>query len=532
MQTARSITGFLITLAIPAHAQITVDPMNPVSICGSPTLSVDITVSSAINAGNLFTVELSDAAGSFASPTVIGSLSGTGSGTISCAFPAGIVGGSGIAIRVLASDPPEIGAPYPLPITTVIPPNAGLNAVLTVCSNGPLVNLFMGLSGSPQAGGAWTSPTGAAVSNFFNPATDTPGCYTYTVVGDPPCANESAVVCITVNQAPNAGANGSITVCSTDAPFLLFDQLAGSPSMGGTWTFGGGPFNGAFVPGVSSPGCYTYAVLGSAPCANATATVCVVVHQPPNAGTGASVTVCSNDPPFSMFALLGGSPQGGGAWLGPSPTVAGMFNPMTMAPGIYTYNVTGIPPCANAVSAVTITAYNPPNAGVNSTLDVCANSTPVNLFAALGGSPNAGGAWTGPSPVIGGNYDPATMDPGVYTYTVVGTGPCTDATSTVTVTEVNPPNAGSSGIVNWCQSFGALDLFAQLGGTPDVGGIWTDDNATGQLVAGVFNASSVIPGSYGFTYMVNSVACGPATATLLVIVGPCLIPPREIFPTE
>ncbi|MBL0127031.1 MAG: hypothetical protein IPP83_06140 [Flavobacteriales bacterium] len=532
MNAARALTGLLIALAIPAHAQITVDPMVPVSICGSPTLQVDISVVSAINAGNLFTVELSDAAGSFATPTVIGSWSGTGSGTISCTFPAGIIGGSGVAIRVLASDPPEIGTPYPLPITTVIPPNAGLNAVLTVCSNGPIVNLFMGLSGSPQAGGAWTSPTGAVVSNFFNPATDTPGCYTYTVIGDPPCVNESAVVCITVNQAPNAGANGSITVCSSDAPFLLFDQLAGSPSVGGTWTFGGGPFNGAFVPGVSSPGCYTYAVLGSAPCANATATVCVVVNQPPNAGTNGSLTVCSDGAPVSMFTYLGGTPQPGGAWLGPSVPVGGMYNPMTMAPGFYTYNVTGTPPCANAVSTVTVMEFAPANAGVNGTLDVCTNSTPVNLFAALGGSPNAGGAWTGPSPVISGNYDPATMNPGVYAYTVVGTGPCADATSTVTVTEFNPPNAGSSGIVNWCQSFGALDLFAQLGGAPDVGGVWVDMDATGQLVAGVFNASGVTPGTYGFTYIVNSTACGPATATLSVIVGPCLIPPGEIFPTE
>ncbi|MBL0127029.1 MAG: hypothetical protein IPP83_06130 [Flavobacteriales bacterium] len=39
-------------------------------------------------------------------------------------------------------------------------------------------------------------------------------------------------------------------------------------------------------------------------------------------------------------------------------------------------------------------------------------------------------------------------------------------------------------------------------------------------------------GNYADTYLVNSVACGPATATLSVIVGPCLIPPGEIFPTE
>ncbi|WP_430905399.1 hypothetical protein, partial [Maribacter flavus] len=65
---------------------------------------------------------------------------------------------------------------------------------------------------------------------------------------------------------------------------------------------------------------------------------------------------------------------------------------------------------------------------------------------------------------------------GTQTYTVLATSPCTtDDSSTVTVTQQAPPNAGTNGTLNICQgdTFDNNDLFAQLGGLPDAGGIWT-----------------------------------------------------------
>ena len=74
-----------------------------------------------------------------------------------------------------------------------------------------------------------------------------------------------------------------------------------------------------------------------------------------------------------------------------------------------------------------MTAQPQPNAGTNGTLTICAGSTvtAAQLFAQLGGTPNAGGSW---SPTLAGA--------GVYTYTVAAIAPCTiNATATVTVTE-------------------------------------------------------------------------------------------------
>lgn len=512
-------------------AQITVDPMPLATLCGSPTVSVSFTAAGNYNAGNVFTAELSDATGSFAAPTIIGMLTSTTSGNISCDFPAGMSGG--FALRINASDPVEVGTPYVLPLVTVAPPDAGLNAVLTVCSNDPPLNLFTALNGTPQAAGAWTSPAGAVVTGVFDPAADQSGCYSYTVAGTPPCANAAAVVCITVVQAPNAGADTTLYLCSNAAPFLVVDQLAGTPSPGGTWTNLGAPFSGVFIPGTSSPGCYVYTVPGSAPCAASNALACVYVDQMGNAGTGAYVSICSNDPAFSLFAELGGSPDPGGPWSGPSATVGGMYDPATMTPGVYTYSVGSAGPCPYDTAAVVVFESPMANAGLDGSSTVCATNPSVALFSGLGGTPQPGGTWLDPNTVpMSGIFVAGSSAPGCYRYIVTAMAPCMNDTAEVCVTLSLAPDAGTGASVNWCQSFGDIDLFAQLTGTPQAGGTWVDLNATGALSGSIFSAAGFAPGSYAFTYAVSSPGCAPASSTVTVNVGPCLAPPGGIYPVE
>lgn len=71
------------------------------------SLNVNYTVPSSVkfNSGNTFSVQLSDAGGSFSSPTSIGSVSAIGSGTIPCIIPAATAIGTGYRIRIIASSP-------------------------------------------------------------------------------------------------------------------------------------------------------------------------------------------------------------------------------------------------------------------------------------------------------------------------------------------------------------------------------------------------------------------------------------------
>lgn len=69
--------------------------------------SVNISSTDAFTAGNIYTVELSDASGSFASPTAIGSMTSTSNGPIDINYtiPAGTLSGSGYRIRIVSSNP-------------------------------------------------------------------------------------------------------------------------------------------------------------------------------------------------------------------------------------------------------------------------------------------------------------------------------------------------------------------------------------------------------------------------------------------
>ncbi|MDX1651491.1 MAG: hypothetical protein R3277_03300 [Brumimicrobium sp.] len=75
--------------------------------------TVDFTSTGTFNAGNDFVAELSDATGSFAAPTQIGTLTLSGaspSGTISFTIPAGTISGSAYRIRVVSTNPAVLGS--------------------------------------------------------------------------------------------------------------------------------------------------------------------------------------------------------------------------------------------------------------------------------------------------------------------------------------------------------------------------------------------------------------------------------------
>jgi hypothetical protein len=74
-----------------------------------------------------------------------------------------------------------------------------------------------------------------------------------------------------------------------------------------------------------------------------------------------------------------------------------------------------------------------PNAGSDASLTICNTAPPDDMFELLGPDAEAGGTWSGPSPVSNGLFNPATMVGGAYVYTVLGTAPCPNAAATITV---------------------------------------------------------------------------------------------------
>jgi hypothetical protein len=85
------------------------------TITGSPfasgaAVSVPFTITGSYVSGNVFTAQLSDASGSFASPVSIGTLTSTSAGTISGTIPVNATSGTGYRIRVVSSTPAITGS--------------------------------------------------------------------------------------------------------------------------------------------------------------------------------------------------------------------------------------------------------------------------------------------------------------------------------------------------------------------------------------------------------------------------------------
>ncbi|WP_040282262.1 hypothetical protein, partial [Psychroserpens damuponensis] len=221
--------------------------------------------------------------------------------------------------------------------------------------------------------------------------------------------------------------------------------------------------------------------------------VTVIISPPANAGTNGVLDICETDintiMSVDLIDSLSGNPDTDGSWSGPFSTTNGSIGTLDITsltiaggPYIFTYQVGTASICGSNTSTVTITIIPPSNAGTDSTLDLCTNDAPIDLFTLLGNSPDTGGTW---SPVLAsgtGIFDPATDAPGTYTYTV-GNVPCQVDSSTVTVTTAIPPNPGTDATLDLCTNNDPIDLFTVLGGAPETGGTWSPALASG---SGIF----------------------------------------------
>ncbi|MCH2081782.1 MAG: right-handed parallel beta-helix repeat-containing protein, partial [Saprospiraceae bacterium] len=433
-------------------------------------------------------------------------------------------------------------------------PDAGMSNSITVCEN-DIVDFSSSLDGTPDLGGFWTDDSGSGV-NLGNPTAVSfagvfPGNYnyTYTVNGIAPCGNSTATLNVTVEQAPNAGQNGALSICFSIAPTAtnLFAALNGSPNPGGIWSdddFTGVNLANPFVVDFSNipPGIYnfTYTLNTSAVCPPSTATVTLTIDPAPNAGTDGSAEICASNGTVTvdLFNALGGTPDLNGFWNDDNGTGVNLGNPNAVnfagiAAGTYqfTYTVSGTSPeCATSSAMVFVIVNANPNAGTDGSIDLCESSdnSSVNLFSALGGTPNLNGFWTDNnnsgadiSDPFGANFNGVPAGTYTYTYTVSSTsGFCPDAFAVVTVNIDAAPNAGGDGLLDTCIEDGTtISLFDGLTGTPDGTGFWTDDDGTGVNLGDPLNVdfSGVAAGVYNFTYTVTGNGTCPSATAIATI---------------
>jgi hypothetical protein len=152
----------------------------------------------------------------------------------------------------------------------------------------------------------------------------------------------------------------------------------------------------------------------------------VAIAPAADAGADNAVALCASGPTLTLSGLLAGNPQAGGTWTGPDGTaVPDLIDPASAVAGAYLYVMPGPADCPADSATVQISIAAPAQAGSDATLDLCSSDAAASLFNALGGLPDAGGTWNGPSAVDPtGSLDPALAGSGLYTYIVAASAPC------------------------------------------------------------------------------------------------------------
>ncbi|MFD2726584.1 Ig-like domain-containing protein [Hyunsoonleella rubra] len=413
-------------------------------------------------------------------------------------------------------------------------------------------NLFDLLENEDQTG-TWyigTDNTGATTTNTQDLSSFIPGTYDYTFDVDAigSCDDVLVTVQITINPLPNTGISDSPTYCendlATNSPLDLFGQLTGEDS-GGTWTDDNtsGALTGSDVDLTAltiGSFNFTYTITDTNGCTNSS-TVTITVEDAPESGTPVATfpEYCEGSAPssYNLFDLLENEDQTGTWYIGTDNTGATTANTQDLSilvPGTYdyTFDVDAIGSCDDPLVTVQVIINPLPNTGIPDSPTFCENdlatNSPLDLYGQLSGEDN-GGTWTdddASGALTGSDVDLTALNIGSFnfTYTITDTNGCTNS-STVTVTVEDAPESGSpvATFPEYCEGSApsSYNLFDLLENEDQTGTWYIGTDNTGAITTNTQDLSSLIPGSYDYTFDVDAIgSCDDPLVTVQVVINP------------
>ncbi|MBI4929429.1 MAG: PKD domain-containing protein, partial [Bacteroidetes bacterium] len=413
-------------------------------------------------------------------------------------------------------------------VVTITPPilvSAGADQ--TVCANNATVTLNGSVSGGTTTGNWTTSGTGTFVptsttlnADYIPSSLDTAtGILTFTLTstGNGGCTAQTAVMTLTITDAPTANAGADQTLCANNDTVILNGSVNAAAS-GGIWISSGtGTFSPdnlslstTYIPDATDTlnGSVTIVLVttGIGTCLADTDTVIVTITPAPIVNAGISTVACKNN---ANVPLNGTSSTGSGIWttLGtgtfvPTPTTLNaIYNsstPDTISGSvILILTSTGNGGCNPVTDTIVITYIDKPIVNAGADVTVCGN----NASVALSGTSNTGsGTWA----AIGGGgtfvpnslnstFTPSGAQITAGTATLILTsannGTCNSVKDTliVTITPAPTVNAGADQTV--CANNSVVTLSGSF--TTSTGAGWTT------LGSGTFSPDTF---SMGVTY--------------------------------
>lgn len=481
---------------------ISTGSLSTTNFCAGDALSVPFSLTGTFGPNNTFTVQLSDASGSFTAPTVIGTLVANSGTAIPANIPLGVTSGSAYRVRVASSNPARIGTTSAT--VMVINPRPGSPSVTYSGANPLCSGQTVSLAATTTGGGTIRWFIGSTSIGTGSPFTysNIQATTTFTaqaIIGSCASINNTQVT-IDVTSTPANPAVSPISVCQNYAPITL--------SPGGSqyrWYDSSGnllPNNGAApTPPTSTPGTTSYLVERvNGNCISGRVTATFTVLASPAKLDDVSLAYCEGNRPAS-FSVNGSGvlwySNAAGTSQIPTPTPPSLAQ---SAP--YTYYVRQYTNgCGSVPATFSVKVNGTPSAPtLTSNLIICQN-TAAQPLSASGQSLTWFDASNNPLPNA---PTPPTSNTGSITYYVSQTsgdgcvGPRT--TAVVTINPV-PGQPTAPGVAPYCQGVPAALLTATGQNLR-----WYDANATGgsgSATATRPNTNAVGTTNYYVTQTVN-----------------------------
>ncbi len=295
------------------------------------------------------------------------------------------------------------------------------------------------------ADGVWNANFNASLSVSYSEFAPTPATCLYPTQASFLCC-EPAIIA-NVEETICSGSSFSlqswidaVNAANSCAVFSSVTPVAAVTSPDNVFPDGINPTSGAITQIVSA---YAYCdvngngAVGIGDTYTIISTYTLNINVQPNAGTSANLSVCDGAAPVDLFSRLTDSPQSGGAWTGPSILGngdLGTFTPGTSTPGLYTYTISGTPPCLDATATIEVTQSQSTEANIiYPGSPFCIDNTNLQspqISGAAGGTFSvtpAGLTVNGST----GTFTPSSASPGTYliTYSVPPAGTCPGSTA-------------------------------------------------------------------------------------------------------
>lgn len=217
-------------------------------VCAGSPFSVPYVAKGYVDAANVFTAQLSNANGSFATPVNIGTATATLSGNINATIPPGTAAGTGYRVRVVSGNPARVAADngFNFAVNTLSTAPTSITSSASSVLYGQNFTMTV-TGGSLGSGAAWKwyagSIGGTSIGTGASITTSQTGTSTYFVRAEGPCGNSNAAsktISIIYGPATITTTAVNNTICSGASVKLT---VAGALCSGAIWKWTKGSCN-------------------------------------------------------------------------------------------------------------------------------------------------------------------------------------------------------------------------------------------------------------------------------------------------